>query len=117
MNQIISYFLVAFCVCALASGQIMFKIVSGRINSLTDILFNRNTLLIFAAAAVLYMGSTMAWIIALRSLPLSRAYLFMALGFVIVPVSAHFIFGEPLNLQLLAGSALICIGIWVAAAA
>jgi multidrug transporter EmrE-like cation transporter len=113
MSQIVSYGLVTFCVCALAAGQIMFKIVSGRIDTLTDILLNKNTFLIFAAAAVLYAGSTLAWIVALRSIPLSRAYLFMALGFVIVPVAAHFIFDEPLNLQLLIGAALICAGIWV----
>jgi drug/metabolite transporter (DMT)-like permease len=117
MSQLASYGLVAFCVCALAAGQIMFKLVSGRTHALMDILSNRETLFIFAAAAALYGASTLAWIVALRSIPLSQAYLFMALGFVIVPVAAHLVFGEPLNLRILFGAALICAGIWVAAAA
>jgi drug/metabolite transporter (DMT)-like permease len=95
----------------------MFKLVSGRTHALTDIISNKETFLIFAAAAALYGASTLAWIVALRSIPLSQAYLFMALGFVIVPVAAHFIFGEPLNSRLLVGAALICIGIWIAATA
>lgn len=117
MSQIASYGLVAFCVCALAAGQILFKLVSGRTQALMDILSNKETFLIFAAAAALYGMSTLAWIVALRSIPLSQAYLFMALGFVIVPVAAHFVFGEPLSLQLLFGAALVCAGIWVAAIA
>jgi drug/metabolite transporter (DMT)-like permease len=117
MSQIASYALVAFCVCALAAGQVMFKLVSGRIHALTDILSDKETLFIFAAAAALYGASTLAWIVALRSIPLSQAYLFMALGFVIVPVAAHFMFGEPLNLRILFGAGLICAGIWVAATA
>lgn len=115
MNQIVSYGLVAFCVCALAAGQIIFKLVSGRIHGLTDIISDRNTLLIFAIAAGLYAASTLAWIAALRTIPLSQAYLFMALGFVIVPIAAHFLFGETLSMRLLFGAGLICVGIWVAA--
>jgi multidrug transporter EmrE-like cation transporter len=117
MSQIVSYGLVAFCVCALAAGQIMFKFVSGRTQALADIVANRETFFIFVAAAALYGASTLAWIVALRSIPLSQAYLFMALGFVIVPVAAHFVFGEPLPLRLLVGAALVCAGIWVAAIA
>lgn len=114
MSQIFSYGLVGFCVCALAAGQIIFKIVSGRVDTLTDILTDRNTFFIFASAATLYGASTLAWIVALRSIPLSQAYLFMALGFVIVPVAAHFVFGEPLRPQLLLGALLVCVGVWVA---
>jgi drug/metabolite transporter (DMT)-like permease len=116
MSPLASYGLVAFCVCALAAGQIIFKVVSGRIDTITDILSDRTTFVIFATAAALYGASTLAWIVALRSIPLSQAYLFMALGFVIVPIAAHFVFGEPLSAQFLFGAALICAGIWIAAA-
>jgi drug/metabolite transporter (DMT)-like permease len=117
MSGIVPYGLVAFCVCALATGQIMFKFVSGRIHTLPDILSNKETFFIFATATALYGASTLAWIVALRSIPLSQAYLFMALGFVIVPLAAHFVFGEPLSLQLLVGAILICAGICFAATA
>ncbi|PBC23461.1 MULTISPECIES: 4-amino-4-deoxy-L-arabinose-phospho-UDP flippase [unclassified Mesorhizobium] len=115
MSNIFSYVLVAFCVCALAAGQIIFKVVSGRIHSLSDILLNTGTLMFFASAVALYGGSTLAWIIALRTIPLSQAYLFMAFGFVIVPVAAHFLLGEPLGSNVFFGAALICVGVWIAA--
>ena len=97
MTDIIPYVLVMFCVCALAAGQIIFKIVSGRISTLIDIFRDPGTLTIFAAAAVLYALSTLAWISALKSLPLSQAYLFMSFGFLLVPIAAHFVFGEALS--------------------
>ena len=65
-------------------------------------------------AIVLYAISTLAWIVALRTLPLSKAYLFLACGFILVPLGAHFIIDEPLSPRLVTGSILVALGVWVA---
>lgn len=110
-----AYVLVAFCVLALTSGQVMFKVVSSRIVTLADLRTDTVALAIFAFAASLYAISTLAWVVALRSLPLSQAYLFTAAGFVLVPFAAHFLLGEPLSARVLVGAVLVAAGIWISA--
>lgn len=57
--------------------------------------------------------STLLWIWVLRTLPLSIAYPFMALAFIIVPLLAHFLLHEPFSLRNLAGGVLIAVGVVV----
>jgi|TARA_R110002124_G_scaffold53369_10_gene153096 undecaprenyl phosphate-alpha-L-ara4N flippase subunit ArnE len=91
----------------LACGQILFKRVAIDIagDQLTSIfgqiLHNPMAWL----AMCLYGVATGLWIIILREVPLSVAYLFSALGFVIVPAAAHFIYGEPISAKYLIGAA------------
>jgi drug/metabolite transporter (DMT)-like permease len=60
---------------------------------------------------VLYAIITIAWVWVLQKVELGKAYPFMALAFVLVPLGSHFIFGERFNPQYFAGVALIIIGI------
>jgi drug/metabolite transporter (DMT)-like permease len=53
------------------------------------------------------------WALALEKAGLGFAYPFMALSFVIVPVSASYIFGEKLNLVQVLGLSLIVVGVAV----
>jgi drug/metabolite transporter (DMT)-like permease len=69
------------------------------------------TLLLFIFALLLYFFSTIAWIAALRVLPLSQAYVFMSLAFVLVPLGAHFLLGEPLTLRIALGSLIVIAGV------
>lgn len=108
------YFLVAICVISLVIGQLLFKAISGEIIEPFDIFRRRDTLLKLSAAVILYGSSTIAWIIALRTLPLSQAYLFNALTFVLVPVAAFFYFHEVLEVRFFIGSAFIIAGIIIA---
>lgn len=71
----------------------------------------------FWAALALYGLATLLWIHLLQSVPLSRAYPFAALGFVIVPASAALLFGEVLTPAYLVGTALIVAGVFVTARA
>jgi drug/metabolite transporter (DMT)-like permease len=64
-------------------------------------------------AAVL---AAVAWILAVRQLPLTHAYPFMALAFVLVPVAAAFLFGDALRPIQLAGMASIALGVVLTAA-
>lgn len=115
-TSVVSHILIALCVLALAVGQVLFKVLSQRTQSLLDIVTDRTSFIIFASAAALYMASTLLWIVALRNVPLSYAYMFMAVGFILVPLAGHFIFGEPISMRFFAGAALIAMGIWLAAA-
>jgi drug/metabolite transporter (DMT)-like permease len=109
-----AYLLVFFCVASLTAGQVMFKLVSNRLTSFDALFVDWPALAIMAAALSLYATSTVAWVLALRTLPLSQAYLFMSLGFVAVPVLAHFIFGERLGPFHLAGTVLVVAGLVLA---
>ncbi len=69
----------------------------------------------FLGAGGLYAASTVIWVLALRKLPLSSAYMFMSLGFVIVPIAAHFFFGEAIEWKHAIATLLVVTGILVAA--
>lgn len=69
----------------------------------------------FWTALSLYGTATLLWIYILQHIPLSLAYPFAALGFVIIPAASWLIFKEPINLYYLAGAALIISGLFVIA--
>ena len=107
--------LLAFAVL-IAAGQLMFKRtaqdiaeVSGTIAIIQRIMFNPW----FITATGLYVAATFLWTIALREIPLSGAYPFMALAFVLVPVGAMLFFGERLDIRYFIGLALVLAGIAV----
>jgi drug/metabolite transporter (DMT)-like permease len=107
------------CVAAIVLGQILFKIVALDLGAagLAGLLDNYRAAALLAFALTLYAAATLAWIWVLGTVPLSRAYLFMSLSFAAVPILAHFVLGERLSLQLLAGALLIVAGILVTARA
>ena len=93
----------------LVSGQILFKkaaLAVGTQPLLVGVL-NGWTL----AALAFYGGATLLWISILRSTPLSTAYPYAALGFVIVPLAGQFLFGEALHARYLMGAVCIVTGI------
>lgn len=105
------------CVAAIVAGQILFKLVALDLGEagLPGLARNLRAAALLILALVLYAAATLAWIGVLRAVPLSRAYLFMSLSFVAVPLLAHFVLRENLSPHLLAGSLLIAAGIAVAA--
>jgi drug/metabolite transporter (DMT)-like permease len=62
-------------------------------------------------ALVLYLISTIAWIQALRTIPLSIAFMFNALAFIIVPFAGFILFGEQMPRYFLPSAAMIIGGI------
>jgi len=100
---------------ALAAGQVLFKQGALQISGagFWERLIQALTNAYLLAGLALYGVTTMAWVWVLTQVPLSRAYPFTALAFVIVPVAAHYLFGEAWHLQLLIGSLLIVAGIIV----
>jgi drug/metabolite transporter (DMT)-like permease len=65
------------------------------------------------AALLLYGSATVFWIYMLQQVPLSRAYPFAALSFVLVPCLAWIIFGDAITPRYMAGIVLIIAGMWL----
>ncbi|MDX2258042.1 MAG: transporter [Hyphomicrobiaceae bacterium] len=102
--------LVAFALL-LAVGQILLKVaaVKGADQPFPWGLVNWWLVL----ALAIYGVGTIIWVMVLRVMPLSHAYPFAALGFVIVPAFAAALFGEPITPTYLVGAAMIVGGIIV----
>ena len=98
----------------IAFGQFLFKMagkgLTGNIGrDLWNIAFNPY----FIGAMALYGISSFLWVIAVSKTDISRAYPFMASGFVIVPIIGYFMLNETLNPVFFIGTALIVSGILV----
>jgi undecaprenyl phosphate-alpha-L-ara4N flippase subunit ArnE len=65
-------------------------------------------------ALLLYGLTTILWVFILRSVPLSAAFPLYALVFVLVPLAAHFLLGEPWSWNALVGGAVIMLGVLIA---
>lgn len=108
--------MVAICVAVLAAGQVLFKEFSLRIGRAGGIYeLGLADLSLFALAGVLYAASSVLWVLALRDLPLSHAYPFMALGYIIVPLAALVIYGEHLSGRYFLGVLFIVVGLLITA--
>jgi undecaprenyl phosphate-alpha-L-ara4N flippase subunit ArnE len=100
---------------AISAGQILFKIASRSVGSpdltgIAELAFNPWLL----SALALYGTATVAWIFVIRDVPIAKAYLFMSLTFVAVPIIAYLTLGEPVSLRHALGTAIIIAGIVVA---
>ncbi|KAB0851126.1 EamA family transporter [Cronobacter sakazakii] len=104
------YLITIACVIGIAVGQILFKLSSTSLSK-SGSLFSFDTLIILIPALALYGITTLAWIWVLQKIELGKAYPFMALAFVLVPVGSHFLLGEKFNLSYFLGVALIMVGI------
>ena len=108
----IDYFYLLLCVSGMSVGQLLFKkaALSMPVFSLPEIFKNSWFLL----AIGLYGITTLGWVWILRFIPLSLAYPMMSLAFVLVPMLAWRVWGEPLHWRTWAGSGLIVAGVALA---
>jgi small multidrug resistance pump len=53
------------------------------------------------------------WIVALRKLEISYLYPILSVNYLLVPLGAHWCFGEKLGAQRLAAIGVICLGVFV----
>lgn len=98
----------------IAGGQILFKISSGRMGDADMAGFVRLiTDPVFIIAITVYALATFMWVFVLRSVPLSFAYSFNALTFVIVPILSALLLGEVLTVRNFISAALIVAGLLV----
>ncbi len=98
----------------LASGQILFKMAAEdareRGGSFVVALFLQPR---FILALALYGALTLLWTWILSKVPLSRAYPFVALAFVVTPILANWLLGERISGSVMVGTALVMAGLMV----
>jgi drug/metabolite transporter (DMT)-like permease len=102
----------------MVAGQMLFKASAPRLAGdapLAERLAGLATDGAFLAALTLYGVLAVAWVWILSFTPLSRAYPFVALAFVLTPVLGAAVFGEALTLRLVSGLGAILIGLWLVA--
>ncbi len=109
------YILTFATVILLAVGQVLFKLTAQKMSGkpILEALATSTVLLPFAIALAIYGIATMLWILALRDLPLGRAYFLMSLSFLIVPTISVLVFAEQFTPGFAVGGALIVAGILV----
>lgn len=97
----------------MAAGQFLFKMAALNAPPMTNVTAVAGLALNpwLWGAMILYAVSTVIWISVLQSVPLSIAYPFVALGFIVVPCISYFAFKEPLNWQYGVGIVLILIAL------
>jgi undecaprenyl phosphate-alpha-L-ara4N flippase subunit ArnE len=110
--------LVSFPV-AIAAGQLLFKRAAGQAAGATGVnwFLEVARLPTLWLALFLYGAATLLWVRVLTTTPLSRAYPFMALAFVLVPAASYVFFQETINTRHAVGTALIVAGVLVVARA
>lgn len=109
------YALTIIAVLGIAAGQILFKTVAVRIQGRGLVALAQDTSFMYplVGSLFIYACATVLWILALQHLALSRAYMFMSLSFIIVPIVSAVFLSEPLTWGFLAGLALIIAGVAV----
>jgi len=104
--------LILATVAMICGGQLLFKLVGLRLQQGVPPLDFRVlsiTLLSFA----IYGLATLLWIYVLKSTPLTTAYPYMALCFVVVPLASVFFFSEQVRPMYFVGTALVVVGVLV----
>lgn len=100
-------------VTILSIGQILFKKASEffpkkiTVLNVFQFLFNPY----FFTACFFYASATVLWVYVLRTIPLNKAYPFVALSFIFVPILAYFLFRETISITYMIGMVLIVLGI------
>lgn len=104
------YLALIICVLCISAGQVLFKLSA---NSLRDTVSIWGLFLnpIFIMAIILYGLTTLGWVWCLQEVPLNRAYVFMSLAYIIVPVLGLLFFKEVLTIRYLFSVILIVSGI------
>ena len=110
--------LVAFPM-AIAAGQILFKRAASQLGPATGAgwVLEVAKLPTMWVAIALYGGATLLWVRILTTVPLSRAYPFLALAFVLVPAAGWLLFDEAITGRYAIGTLLIVAGVLVVARA
>ena len=115
------YFLLTLLAVAFSAvGQVFFKKTALRINASNSastiepfFAFQLIQEYFFWIAVLFYGLATLGWVYVLQHVPLSRAYPFMAMGYIIIPVLSWYLFQEALTWRYFSGVSCIIIGIVV----
>lgn len=106
--------LALLCVLIIASGQFLFKVAANALKAAGTFL-DFTVWTAFGSALAVYSVATVLWMVILQDAPLSRAYPYMALSFVLVALASWFFFRESISAGQIAGLGLIVAGLVVTA--
>ena len=99
----------------IAAGQMLFKVAAAQWRIDGWSWATARGFLSPAMVLALFLGlTTILWVFILRAVPLSAAFPIYALVFVLVPVAAHFLLGEPWSWNTLVGGSIIMLGVFIA---
>ena len=71
----------------------------------------------FLCGLATYGASVLTWLLVLRKVPLTIAAPFVALVYVIVPLTSRWLFSDPINFRMWVGMLLVVIGVTLVAQA
>ncbi len=92
----------------LACGQVLFKQASAHLSFSRPASFFSGTLIL---ALFVYGAATLLWLAVLARVPLSAAFPFYGLTFLLVPAFAWWLLNEPIKPQVWFGAVVILIGV------
>ncbi|MFG6087471.1 EamA family transporter [Stenotrophomonas sp.] len=95
----------------LACGQVLFKLASAQLSFARPASFLSSTLVL---AMVVYGAATILWLAVLARVPLSLAFPFYGLSFLLVPAFAWWLLHEPIRPQTWIGGVVILAGVVIA---
>lgn len=102
--------LILASVLMICGGQLLFKLVGLRLHSglqFTD----PKVWVMVALSMIIYGSATVLWIAVLRTVPLVKAYPYMAMSFVLVPLGGIFFYAEKVQWTYVLGALLIVLGV------
>lgn len=107
---ILNTLLILISVLMICVGQLLFKLVGVRIQSGLHLL-DFKVWAVACTAIAIYGSATILWIAILRTVPLVKAYPYMALSFVLVPLGSVLFYSEKVHWIYVVGTGLIVIGV------
>ena len=114
-NDMTGYLLLFCAALFTCAGQLCQKQAAGRWKQATDAKGASERLsatMAWIAAACLFMGlGLLAWLLVLQTLPVGQAYPSLSINFVLVALSAKFIFKEETSARLWLGVAAVTAGV------
>jgi undecaprenyl phosphate-alpha-L-ara4N flippase subunit ArnE len=102
--------MILLALAMLACGQVLFKQASGQISFARPASFVSGTLIL---ALFVYGAATLLWLAVLARVPLSTAFPFYGLTFILVPAFALWLLHEPIRPQTWVGGAVILLGVLI----
>jgi len=95
-------------------GQILFKLAANRIqwSSGGAMLLASALNPYLISAGIVYAAATVLWLYLLKGIPLSRAYPFVAISFLVVPAASVLLLGEKIGLSYVLGVAMVVVGLF-----
>lgn len=106
----LQFALILISVLMVCSGQLLFKLVGLRMHAGSSLL-EPKVWMIAVLSMIIYGSATVLWVAVLRHVPLVKAYPYMALSFVLVPLGSIYFYSERVQWTYAAGAALIMLGV------